>query len=283
MKKTLELCLVAAAIASPLLAASPADRAQVDVLHAAGILLPSSTVQFDLSARTDCVSGVAQPFTDVEITFTTDTECCDWEISSCGSDETDTYFSSLIGDNGVDYTGWDDVDVCERDCDTGNRGFDPDVLSPTYGDDNSTGGAILQCLPAGNYTLTVHFFNYDGASFDPATCEPLLADFPYEVCFDFRCATADAAELPAAFELAQNFPNPFNPTTTIDFSVAEAGAARLLVSNLAGETVATLVDGNVERGAHSVTFDASRLTSGVYFYTLENAGASRTRKMVLVK
>ena len=96
-------------------------------------------------------------------------------------------------------------------------------------------------------------------------------------------SVASAVEAPSAFALARNYPNPFNPTTTIDFSVEATSDVRLTVSNLSGETVATLVDGTVESGAHSVQFDAARLTSGVYFYTLASAGASETRKMVLVK
>ena len=277
MNKTLILCLATAALVAPVLAGSPADRAVVDSQIAAGQVPGIASYDLDLAARNFCVDGTdGQPSSTIAITFTLDEECCDWELSSCGSDETDTYFQSLIGDNGVDYSGWDDPAVCPRDCGP----FAPDVLSPAYGTDNNTGGAIPQCLPAGTYVLTVYFYS----SYDPATCDQLQADFPWEVCGDFRCGgAASATELPSAFALAQNYPNPFNPTTTIDFSVEATSDVRLTVSNLSGETVATLVDGTVESGAHSVQFDAARLTSGVYFYTLASAGASETRKMVLVK
>jgi hypothetical protein len=93
----------------------------------------------------------------------------------------------------------------------------------------------------------------------------------------------DASELPAAFALGAAWPNPFNPSTTIEFSLAETGSATLAVYDLAGRQVATLVSGLVERGTHSVVFDAGALPSGVYFYSLEADGLLQTRKMLLVK
>jgi hypothetical protein len=88
---------------------------------------------------------------------------------------------------------------------------------------------------------------------------------------------------PQGFALEQNWPNPFNPTTTIAFTLDHAGAATLQVHNLLGETVATLVDGPVQAGRHTVDFDASALASGVYIYTLEAAGLSESRKLVVLK
>jgi len=97
------------------------------------------------------------------------------------------------------------------------------------------------------------------------------------------CIMVGADETPAGFTLAQNTPNPFNPTTTISFTMDETAAASLRVYDLGGHAVATLVEGMVERGEHRVVFDASQLASGVYFYTLEANGAVETRKMVLMK
>jgi hypothetical protein len=92
-----------------------------------------------------------------------------------------------------------------------------------------------------------------------------------------------ATDVPSSFSLAQNFPNPFNPTTTISFNMPETGMASLKVFDLAGREVATLVNGLMGRGEQNVIFDASGLNSGVYFYTFETAGVSQSRKMVLVK
>jgi len=92
-----------------------------------------------------------------------------------------------------------------------------------------------------------------------------------------------AEETPAAFALSQNVPNPFNPVTSISFTLAEAGQASLKVFDLAGREVATLVSGVLERGAHSVEFDGANLASGVYVYTLQAGATVESRKMVLMK
>jgi len=93
----------------------------------------------------------------------------------------------------------------------------------------------------------------------------------------------EALETPSAFELLGGFPNPFNPSTTIAFSLRTTAAAELAVWNLAGERVATLVDGLVEAGRHEVRFDAAGLPSGVYFARLEALGRSDVQRLLLVK
>lgn len=98
-----------------------------------------------------------------------------------------------------------------------------------------------------------------------------------------RDTAVEPGAQPVSFELSQNFPNPFNPTTEISFSLANNTQVNLSVFNLNGQRIATLVDGGLNAGSHSVTFDASGLSSGVYFYTLQANGATETRKMVLTK
>ena len=113
-----------------------------------------------------------------------------------------------------------------------------------------------------------------------------MVPFQYidDICLSFGYnPTADAIVAESAFELDQNFPNPFNPTTTISYTAEQTGALSLKVYDLSGSLVSTLVDGMVERGEHEVFFDGSELASGVYFYTLESAGQLDTRKMILVK
>lgn len=78
-------------------------------------------------------------------------------------------------------------------------------------------------------------------------------------------------------------PNPFNPLTRLSFELAEAGPVRVRIHDLRGALVRTLVDGPRGAGRHSLRFDGSGLASGVYFYTLEAAGVTETRKMVLMK
>jgi len=102
-------------------------------------------------------------------------------------------------------------------------------------------------------------------------------------CFDGCVETVDARETPSSFALAQNVPNPFNPATTLSFTLDRTANASLKVYDLSGAQVATLVNGLVEAGTHEVVFDGSKLASGVYVYTLQSEGAVESRKMVLVK
>lgn len=88
---------------------------------------------------------------------------------------------------------------------------------------------------------------------------------------------------PMEFELSQNFPNPFNPSTVIRFSLPVAGDASLRVYNSAGEEVAALLNEYLESGTHSVKFDASKLSSGVYFCKLVSGSFSTVKKMSLIK
>jgi hypothetical protein len=89
--------------------------------------------------------------------------------------------------------------------------------------------------------------------------------------------------VPAVFELHQNYPNPFNPATTISFTLGKGGFTTLVVYNVLGQKVATLVSGNVAAGRHDVKFDASTVSSGMYFYRLESGNLSSVKKMMLLK
>jgi hypothetical protein len=89
--------------------------------------------------------------------------------------------------------------------------------------------------------------------------------------------------VPAVFELHQNYPNPFNPATTISFTLGKGGFTTLVVYNVLGQKVATLVAGNVTAGRHDVKFDASAVSSGMYFYRLESGNLSSVKKMMLLK
>jgi len=85
------------------------------------------------------------------------------------------------------------------------------------------------------------------------------------------------------YSLTQNYPNPFNPTTTIDYSIKAAGLVSLKVYDMLGTEVASLVNENKEAGNYSVTFNASVLPSGIYFYTLTSGNFMATKKLILLK
>jgi hypothetical protein len=90
-------------------------------------------------------------------------------------------------------------------------------------------------------------------------------------------------EIPTSFSLAQNFPNPFNPTTTIQFSLPKSGDITLKIYNLLGEEVKTLVDEFREAGKHSVQFNANNRASGIYFYRIQSGSFVETKKMILLR
>lgn len=89
--------------------------------------------------------------------------------------------------------------------------------------------------------------------------------------------------LPSSVLLLQNYPNPFNPTTNIEFRIATFEFVTLKVFDLLGREVASLVDGRVEAGNHTVTLDASHLSSGIYFYRLTAGKFTDVKKLVLMK
>jgi hypothetical protein len=95
--------------------------------------------------------------------------------------------------------------------------------------------------------------------------------------------TDEPAELPEQVTLHQNYPNPFNPTTTIEFTLPDAGNVRLIVYDILGRQVATVVDEFRTVGLHQVSFDAGRFSSGLYLYALEAGGSKVTRTMTLLK
>ena len=90
-------------------------------------------------------------------------------------------------------------------------------------------------------------------------------------------------DLPDRISLSQNYPNPFNPATQIRYELPQAGQVSLEVFDMAGRRVAELVNGQVNAGVHTVSFDGSGLSSGVYMYRLQVAGQVFTRKLTLIK
>ncbi|MCB9367404.1 MAG: T9SS type A sorting domain-containing protein, partial [Calditrichaeota bacterium] len=95
--------------------------------------------------------------------------------------------------------------------------------------------------------------------------------------------SSDAA-LITEYALHQNYPNPFNPSTNLVYDVVSDNNVNLTVYNAMGQEVATLVNGLQSAGRHTVSFDASNLTSGLYFYTVKIGNEfTATKKMLLVK
>ena len=100
----------------------------------------------------------------------------------------------------------------------------------------------------------------------------------------FSFSSIESVKLEALeYKLMQNFPNPFNPSTKICFTLPEACKIKIQIFNLLGEVVKTLVDENSEAGYHEIDFNANKLSSGIYFYVMNTGKYSETRKMLLLK
>ena len=120
-------------------------------------------------------------------------------------------------------------------------------------------------------------------------CE--TADYvgPYSEVSYFTTGEATAVEdeenVPTEFVLFQNYPNPFNPTTSIKFQIPEwvSGNVTLSIFDVLGRKIESLVNENLQKGIYEIEFDASNLTSGIYYYKLESGNYTNTRKMILLK
>lgn len=118
--------------------------------------------------------------------------------------------------------------------------------------------------------------------------DPWNSNHPYAWTFTWlgMPATDISEELaPVAFEysLEKNYPNPFNPTTTIDYTIAENNEVSLFIYNALGQKVKTLVNKSQSAGKYSVKFDASNLASGLYFYQIKSGNFTKVHKMLLIK
>lgn len=109
--------------------------------------------------------------------------------------------------------------------------------------------------------------------------DTLLDDFGDEITDVVNPET----NTPVKYTLFQNYPNPFNPTTEIEYEIPNTAFVELSVYDILGKKIRTLVNGEKIAGKHKVTFNASDLSNGIYFYTLRSGRFSETKKMVLIK
>jgi hypothetical protein len=139
----------------------------------------------------------------------------------------------------------------------GNNVFEPPLSFDSF---------QLTYVSGNQNTGIVYFDDIRTASFSPTNVEE-----------------ETGAMLPTEYTLQQNFPNPFNPSTQIKFSVPQASNVKLIVTDILGKEVITLVNDNLTAGNYSANFDAKALSSGVYFYTLIADNFKQSKKMILMK
>ena len=103
------------------------------------------------------------------------------------------------------------------------------------------------------------------------------------MCGQVNGITPVSGDIPRQFSLEQNYPNPFNPVTNIKFAVPEAGFVKLVIYDIMGREVNTLVSQSLKPGVYLADWDASVATSGVYFYRLFTNKFTETKRMLLIK
>ncbi|MFZ2324034.1 MAG: T9SS type A sorting domain-containing protein [Ignavibacteriaceae bacterium] len=94
---------------------------------------------------------------------------------------------------------------------------------------------------------------------------------------------ASESSLPKDYSISQNYPNPFNPSTTIEYALPKEDMVTIKVFNILGQTVRTLVNQTQSAGTHTIRFDASNLTTGIYFYSIQAGNFNQVKKMILIK
>jgi hypothetical protein len=144
--------------------------------------------------------------------------------------------------------------------------------------------------PPGDYLFLAYVGHYPGAAIDSSYFYFRKAGSTQSaagLCFEGGdwCRITDRGEsiLPAGYALHQNSPNPFNAMTVIGYSLPVSGEVRLEVLDILGRKVTTLVDERQEAGSQTTSWDASGVSSGVYFYKLTTGEYTETKRMVLLK
>lgn len=157
------------------------------------------------------------------------------------------------------------------------------IYTHNFVDEN--GNYKITGLPFGNYKIIGQLIDYDDAVSTDVSITP-QSYYVSDINLEFKTTEVNQPEnLPADFELYQNFPNPFNPVTIIKYSVpvGKQLAVSLQVFDMLGKEIAVLVNESKSGGTYEIEFNASRLPSGVYFYQLITGGIVQTKKMILLK
>jgi glucuronoarabinoxylan endo-1,4-beta-xylanase len=159
-----------------------------------------------------------------------------------------------------------------------NTGSETEQMSFNFRNFHATGGQVIRTsdLEEGEDISS----NYDGST---------AMDFPNRsittIVFSGERTELQAKEpaYPESFSLSPNYPNPFNASTTINYSLASENLVVLKIFDVNGREVSTLVHGKMPAGTYAIEFDAAGLNSGVYFYQIQAGNFSQSRKMILLK
>ena len=153
-----------------------------------------------------------------------------------------------------------------------------------------SGNPVLDVGPPGAWDDNTMFPSeviYDGTIYHMWYSGLNVSFFPWSIGYAVDSTTTSVRKLkgdiPAAFALEQNYPNPFNPSTTIEFSLPRTSQVTVKVYNMLGESVASLVDEELNVGTYTTQWNASGMASGVYFYRIQTGDFVDTKKLLLLK
>ena len=177
---------------------------------------------------------------------------------------------------------------------TSSNTFTPDILTITVGDTvrwTNTGGFHNVVADDNSFTSGapsdapwVYEFVFTVVGNFPYSCEVHVALGMTGIIIVENATSVNNDEITVEdFELKQNYPNPFNPSTKISFVIPVSSNVNLKVFNILGNEITTLLNEQLVAGEHTVPFNASGLSSGIYFYSLTVNSNTQTKEMVLLK
>jgi hypothetical protein len=157
-----------------------------------------------------------------------------------------------------------------------NRGFQIEK--------NAGSGFVPLAFISGHGTSTqLNNYSYIDKNVSGGAYSYRLKQIDYDGTFKYSKVVEINLSGPNKFELGQNYPNPFNPTTTINFALPKTERVRIIVYNLIGQEVYQVTNRDYDAGNHSIQFNGSNLSSGVYFYRIQAGTFSQVKKMILMK
>jgi photosystem II stability/assembly factor-like uncharacterized protein len=186
-----------------------------------------------------------------------------------------TYFRYSVDENNVNLE-W------ETEFEINNSGFDVERS------DANSNWVKIGFVKGNGSKSTPTVYSYQDRSIQKGVYNYRLKQIDYNGDYAYYGLNTDVViDAPKSFYLFQNFPNPFNPVTFINFNLPFDGKVLLKIFDLRGREVATIINGDMKSGFYSRSFDASNISSGVYFYKLTSSGAygnyNDTKKLVVVK
>jgi hypothetical protein len=141
----------------------------------------------------------------------------------------------------------------------------------------------ISFVPGNGTTTEIHYYSFEDENLNAGKYSYKLKQIDFDGSYEYSIVVYVDVTNPVEFDLSQNFPNPFNPTTTIHYELPVEGFVTLKVFDVLGREVKTLIEEYRTEGKYEVEFDATSLPSGIYFYKLQAGSFVETKKMVFMK